>query len=102
MSDSFRLADDANELTIYNVVSRAHGRILHLLVSRSEDPDDRRPPLYRPGKPPVRAVENAQCRTIAELGLSPDRYVCTWPLAGYETKNVVSGEEMRKACAAAP
>jgi len=28
--------------------------------------------------------------------------VATWPLDGYGTKNVVTGEEMRAACAVSP
>lgn len=98
---SFRLADDANELTIYNVVSEHTDEYF---ISWFPGPKILLTGdllFYRPGKP-LSGRSKRLCRTIAELGLSPDRYVCTWPLAGYETKNVVSGEEMREACAVAP
>jgi len=57
--------------------------------------------FYRPEKP-LSGRSKRLCRTVAELGLAPDRYVATWPLDGYGTKNIVTGDEMRAACEAAP
>jgi len=57
--------------------------------------------FYRPGKP-LTGRSKRLCGTVAELKLQPERYVATWPLDGYGTKNVVTGEEMRAACAGSP
>jgi len=57
--------------------------------------------FYRPGKP-LAGRSKRVCATVAELKLRPERYVATWPLDGYGTKNVVTGDEMSAACAPAP
>jgi len=57
--------------------------------------------FYRPGKP-LTGRSKRICTTVAELKLQPERYLATWPLDGYGTKNVVTGDEMRAACDAAP
>ena len=57
--------------------------------------------FYRPGKP-LTGRSKRLCQTIEELGLQPERLVATWPLDGYGTKNVVTGEELKAACAPAP
>jgi glyoxylase-like metal-dependent hydrolase (beta-lactamase superfamily II) len=57
--------------------------------------------FYRPGKP-LSGRSKRLCQTVAELGIEPERLVATWPLEGYETKNIVTGEEFKAACAPAP
>ena len=57
--------------------------------------------FYRPGKP-LAGRSKRLCQTVAELGIDPERLVATWPLEGYETKNIVTGEEFKAACAPAP
>ena len=57
--------------------------------------------FYRPGKP-LTGRSKRLCQTVQDLGIAPERLVVTWPLDGFGTKNVVTGEEFKAACAAAP
>jgi len=57
--------------------------------------------FYRPGKP-LTGRSKRLCTTVTELKLQPERYVATWPLDGYGTKNIVTAEEMRTACEVGP
>ena len=54
----------------------------------------------RPGKPLPKRSQYV-CKVVAKYGLDVEKYYATWPLNGYGTKNIVTGEEMRAACAAA-
>lgn len=55
--------------------------------------------FYRPGKP-LTGRSKQLCATIARLGLDVETCIATWPLDGYGTRNVVTGAELREACAA--
>jgi len=57
--------------------------------------------FYRPGKP-LTGRSKRVCQTIQELGIEPERLVATWPLDGFGTENIVTGEKMKAACAPAP
>jgi hypothetical protein len=57
--------------------------------------------FYRPGKP-LSGRSLRLCRTLEELSLEPERFVATWPLDGFGTKNIVTAEELRPACEASP
>jgi glyoxylase-like metal-dependent hydrolase (beta-lactamase superfamily II) len=57
--------------------------------------------FYKPGKP-LTGRSKKLCETVARLGLDVERYWCTWPLSGYDTKNVVTAAEMQAGCADAP
>ena len=57
--------------------------------------------FYREGKP-LSGRSKQLCDTVKKLGLDVATYVPTWPLAGYETKNIVTAEEMRRGCWESP
>lgn len=97
---SYRLHDAVNELTIHNVVSEHTDEYFIVWFPGPKILLTGDLLFYRPGKP-LSGRSKRLCRTITELGLNPDRLVATWPLTGYDTKDVVLGEEMRAACAAA-
>jgi glyoxylase-like metal-dependent hydrolase (beta-lactamase superfamily II) len=101
VTKSFSLADETNALTIFNVPSEHTDEYFIFWFPRPKILLTGDLLFYRPGKP-VTGRSKRVCRTVAELGLKPERYVATWPLDGYDTKNVVSGEEMRAACEPAP
>ncbi|HJQ97972.1 MAG TPA: hypothetical protein VJ826_06625 [Candidatus Polarisedimenticolaceae bacterium] len=54
--------------------------------------------FYRSGKP-LAGRSKRLCQTVRDLGIEPEKLVATWPLEGYETKNIVTGEEFKAACA---
>jgi glyoxylase-like metal-dependent hydrolase (beta-lactamase superfamily II) len=94
---SRRLEDAMNALQIFNVVSEHTDEYFVFWLPGPKILLTGDLLFYRPGKP-LTGRSKRVCRTVAELGLQPDRYVATWPLDGFGTKNVVSGEEMRVAC----
>lgn len=53
--------------------------------------------FFRPGQP-LKGRSKKLCATVQSLGLQVDRFICTWPLSGYGTQNIVNHEEMEKAC----
>jgi len=94
---SRRLEDATNALEIHNVVSEHTDEYFVFWFPGPKILLTGDLLFYRPGKP-LTGRSKRVCRTVAELGLQPDRYVATWPLNGAGTKNIVSGEEMREAC----
>jgi glyoxylase-like metal-dependent hydrolase (beta-lactamase superfamily II) len=94
---SRRLEDATNALEIYNVVSEHTDEYFVFWFPGPKILLTGDLLFYRPGKP-LTGRSKRVCRTVAELGLKPERYVATWPLDGFGTKNIVSGEEMRAAC----
>jgi len=98
---SRRLEDATNALVLYNVPSEHTDESLVVWLPGPRILLTGDLLFYRPGKP-LTGRSKRVCQTVAELGLDVDRYVATWPLDRYGTKNVVSGEEMKAACAVEP
>ncbi len=98
---SRRLADATTALEIYNVVSEHTDEYFVFWFPGPKILLTGDLLFYRPERP-LTGRSKRVCRTVAELGLQPERYVATWPLDGLGTKNIVSGDEMRTACEIAP
>jgi len=100
VADKRVLHDATNTLEIYNVPSGHTDEyfIFYFPQARILLTGDLL--FYRPGKP-LTGRSKQLCETIEKLGVQVDTYYPTWPLDGYGTKNVVTGDEMRAACQAA-
>jgi glyoxylase-like metal-dependent hydrolase (beta-lactamase superfamily II) len=98
IADRRTIEDDTNSLTIFNVESGHTDEYFITYFSRPKVLLTGDLLFYRPGQP-LKGRSKQLCDTIAKLGLDVDRFLCTWPLAGYDTKNIVTREEMRAACA---
>ncbi|MBI3450125.1 MAG: hypothetical protein HY049_14575 [Acidobacteria bacterium] len=98
---SRRLEDATNALEIFNVVSEHTDEYFVFWLPGPKILLTGDLLFYRAGKP-LTGRSKRLCRTVADLGLQPEQYVATWPLDGYGTNNIVSGEEMRAACASSP
>lgn len=96
-----RLEDGANVLVVYNVPSEHTDEYFVFWFPGPKILLTGDLLFYRPGQP-LTGRSKRVCQTVAELGLDVDRYVATWPLDGYGTKNIVTGEEMKAACGARP
>ena len=57
--------------------------------------------FYRPGRPATGRSKKL-CSAVTTLGLDVERFVSSWPLSGYGTKNIFTRAEFDAACAAAP
>jgi glyoxylase-like metal-dependent hydrolase (beta-lactamase superfamily II) len=92
--------DSMNALDIYNVPSGHTDEyfLFHFPRQRVLLTGDLM--FLRPGKP-FAGRSRQLGDTVAKLGLAVDTYVATWPLHGYGTKNIVTGDEFRTALAAA-
>jgi hypothetical protein len=101
VASSRRIADSTNAVVLHNVVSEHTDEYFMFWFPEAKLLMTGDLLFYRPGKP-LAGRSKRVCKTVEELGLHPERFVATWPLAGFETKNVVSAEEMSAACAAAP
>jgi len=100
VKDHRRIEDVTNALDIYNIDSSQHTDEYFLFYFPQQKVLLTGDLLfYRPGKPLVGRSKNL-CETVTKLGLDVGTYVCTWPLSGFGTKNVVTGAEMKEACAA--
>jgi glyoxylase-like metal-dependent hydrolase (beta-lactamase superfamily II) len=93
-----RLEDVTNALEIYNVESGHTDEYFLFYFPRQKILMTGDLLFYRPGKP-LSGRSKKLCETMAKLGLDIETFYATWPLDGYGTKNVVSADEMRKACA---
>lgn len=95
---NWRQEDGVNTIEIYNVPDSDHTDEYFLFYfPRSKVLMTGDLLFWRPGKP-LTGRSKKLCDTVARLGLDVDRYVATWPLDGYETKNVVTREEMAEGC----
>ena len=98
---SRRLEDGTNALVAYNVVSEHTDEYLIFWFPGPRILLTGDLLFYRPGKP-LSGRSKRLCQTVADLGLDVERFVATWPLDGYGTENVVTGEKFKTACAATP
>ncbi len=92
-----RFEDETNVLEIYNVASGHTDEYFIVYFPRPKILLTGDLLFYYPGKP-LTGRSKQLCDTVAKLGLDVDRFVATWPLAGYGTENIVSREAMRSAC----
>jgi glyoxylase-like metal-dependent hydrolase (beta-lactamase superfamily II) len=100
VKDHLRLEDSTNVLDVYNIDSSQHtDEYLLFYFPQQKVLLTGDLLFYRPGKPLVGRSKKL-CDTVRDLKLDVDRYVATWPLSGYGTKNVVTKDEMTQACAA--
>jgi glyoxylase-like metal-dependent hydrolase (beta-lactamase superfamily II) len=96
-----RLKDRMNTAEIYNVESSHTDEYLIVYFPRQKVLLTGDLLFYYPGKP-LTGRSRLLCDTVRKLGLDVETYVPTWPLDGYGTKNVVTRDEMREGCSAAP
>lgn len=101
VAKSRRLADAMNALELFNVESDHTDEYFITYFPGPKILLTGDLLFYRPGKP-LTGRSKKLCDTVANLGLDVETYVCTWPLDGYGTKNVVTAEEMRAGCETAP
>lgn len=95
-----RLEDGTNVLDIYNIEQDHTDEyfVFHFPKQKILLTGDLL--FVRSGKPLPKRSQYV-CKAVAKYGLDVEMYYATWPLNGYGTRNIVTGEEMRAACAAA-
>lgn len=93
--------DDTNALEVLNVPSEHTDEYFVFHFRRQKVLLTGDLLMYRPGKP-LSGRSKRLCDTLSKLGLDVERFYATWPLDGYGTKNVVTAEEMRRACGESP
>ncbi len=94
-----RIDDETNALEIYNVESEHTDEYFIFYFPRQKVLLTGDLLFYRPGQTPaIKGRSKKLCETVQKLGLDVETYVCTWPLTGYDTKNIVSKAEMLEAC----
>ncbi len=98
IADRRVIEDAVNALEIFNVESSHTDEYFIVYFPRAKVLLTGDLLFYRPGQP-LKGRSKLLCETVAKLGIDVERWVATWPLAGYETKNIVTGDEMRAACA---
>ncbi len=92
-----RIDDEINALEIYNIESLHTDEYFIFYFPRQKLMMNGDLLFYRPGK----ALSDRSmklCEAVQKLGLDVETYICTWPLKGYDTKNIVSKAEMLEAC----
>jgi len=94
-----RIDDAVNALEIYNVESEHTDEYFIFFFPRQKVLLTGDLLFYRPAQtPPLRGRSVKLCETVQKLGLDVDIYVPTWPLIGYDTKNIVTKAEMQEGC----
>jgi len=92
-----RIDDETNALEIYNIESLHTDEYFIFYFPRQKVLMNGDLLFYRSGKPlSDRSIK--LCEAVQKLGLDVETYICTWPLTGYDTKNIVTREEMLEAC----
>jgi len=94
---SRRLEDSTNVLEVHNVESGHTDEYFLFWFPRQKVLLTGDLLFYRPGKP-LSGRSKLLCETVKKLGIEPELLVASWPLSGYDTKNVVTGAEFRAAC----
>ncbi|MGH8016021.1 MAG: hypothetical protein ACREBV_07515, partial [Candidatus Zixiibacteriota bacterium] len=94
-----RIDDATNALEIYNIESGHTDEYFIFYFPRQKVLMNGDLLFYRPGQP-LSDRSQKLCQAVQKLGLDVDSYVCTWPLTGYDTKNIVTKAEMQDACSA--
>ena len=92
-----RIDDETNALEIYNVESQHTDEYFIFYFPHQKLLITGDLLFYRTGKP-LSGRSLKLCEAVQKLGLDVETYICTWPLTGYETKNIVSKAEMTEAC----
>lgn len=92
-----RLQDRVNTVEIHNVESGHTDEYLIVYFPRQKVLLTGDLLFYYPGKA-LTGRSRQLCETVRKLGLHVETYVATWPLDGYDTKNVVTRDEMQAAC----
>lgn len=94
-----RIDDAVNALEIYNVESQHTDEYFLFYFPRQKVLLTGDLLFYRPAQtPPMKGRSVKLCETVQKLGLDVEKYVCTWPIIGYDTKNIVTKAEMQDAC----
>jgi len=93
------IEDGTNALEIFNVESAHTDEYFVVYFPRAKVLLTGDLLFYRPGQP-LKGRSKLLCETVTKLGIDVERYVATWPLDGYGTKNIVTRDEMKAACAA--
>jgi len=92
-----RIDDATNALEIYNVDTDHTDEYFIFYFPRQKVLLTGDLLFYTPGQP-LKGRSIKLCDTVQKLRLDVDTYVCTWPLSGYDTKNIVTKSEMQEAC----
>lgn len=92
-----RIDDVTNALEIYNVVSEHTDEYFIFYFPRQKVMLTGDLLFYKSGQA-LKGRSKKLCQTVNLLGLNPDILVCTWPLSGYDTKNIVTKAEFLEAC----
>jgi len=92
-----RIDDETNALEIYNVDSEHTDEYFIFYFPRQKMLMTGDLLFYTPDQP-LKGRSKKLCETVQKLGLDVETYICTWPLMGYDTKNMVSRAEMLEAC----
>jgi glyoxylase-like metal-dependent hydrolase (beta-lactamase superfamily II) len=100
IADRRRLEDGTNAVDLINVESGHTDEYLLFYFPKQKVLLTGDLLFYVPGKP-LSGRSKMLCHTVAKLGLDVDTFIATWPLTGYSTKNIVTAEEMKAACAEA-
>lgn len=101
VADRRTFEDAANALTIFEVESDHTDEYFIFWFPRARILVTGDLFFYRPGRPATGRAKKL-CTAVAALGLDVERFVVSWPLSGYGTKNIFSRAEFDAACAAAP
>ncbi|MFN8179728.1 MAG: hypothetical protein U0167_17495 [bacterium] len=100
IADRRRLEDGTNAVDVINVESGHTDEYFLFYFPKQKVLMTGDLLFFVPGKP-LSGRSKLLCHTVAKLGLDVTTYYATWPLTGYSTKNVVTAEEMKAACAEA-
>jgi glyoxylase-like metal-dependent hydrolase (beta-lactamase superfamily II) len=96
VAKSWRHEDAVNAVELFNIVSDHTDEYLICWFPRQKVLLTGDLLFYRPGK--MLSGRSAKLsETVRTLGLSPERFVATWPLDGFGTHNIVTAEEIKQA-----
>jgi len=98
VKERWQYEDDTNTIDIYNIPSGHTDEYLVFYFPRQKVLLTGDLLFFRPEKP-LTGRSKQLCGTLAKLDVDVDAYWATWPLEGYGTRNVVTGDEMRAKCA---
>ncbi len=97
IKDRRTFADSTNTVQVFNVASGHTDEYLIFYFPRQKVLTTGDLLFYRPGKP-LTGRSKQLCDTVKTLGLDVTAFYATWPLDGYGTKSIVSGDEFWGAC----
>ena len=95
-AESRTFKDASNELVVHNIVSQHTDEYLIFYFPQQKLLLCGDLMFYRPSTPITGRSKNLY-EKVKALNLDVERYVATWPLDGYGTKNIVTKEEVAEA-----